>query len=552
LQGISCEVFTLTEVGGNTTTAIENFLNNAYNTWDPAPVAFLILSDYPSSGDVYGVTSPIWNGYCVSDNVYADVDGDNLPDMHHGRICAQTGTQLSNMVSKVLDYERDPYVASNFYEEPLVVAGWNSNSWLQLSAEIIRGFFEYGLSKVPVHQYAIQSGSVYAGCPWSSAPNTAGIVQYFYNIGWLSDTLNPYDSNYWSNGSAAGINSAINSGAFFVQHRSVAGETAWLYPSYTVTDLDGLTNEMFSFVNSTSSLTGKYNWADECFVERFHRISHGALGLNAASEAGYSFVTDVYLWGMFDGMWPEFMPDYPGIRMSGYNDLRPCMAMTSGKYYLALPTWPYPAQQRAYVYHLFHHHGDAFMTVYSEVPQYLNVVHDSLLPAGQTYFTVSADDSSVIALTVDGEIIGVAVGTGTSVNIDMLPQAVGATVKITVTKANYYRYEADIPVVEVGVGEGGHAKLPDAVLVNQISPNPFTECTVISYGLPKKTRIAATIYDAAGRLVLMLHKEVEEAGWHTLTWSGGDVDDRKCPSGIYFCEIATEDSNIVEQLILLR
>jgi hypothetical protein len=553
LQGISCEVFTLTEVGGNTTTAIENFLNNAYNTWEPAPAAFLLLSDYQSSGDLYGITSPVWNGYCVSDNMYADVDGDDLPDMHHGRICVQSGTQLATTVNKLLYYERDPYVAPNFYDEPLIVAAWNSNSWLQLSAEVVRGFFEYGLLKNPAHQYAVQSGSVYPGCPWSNAPNTAGIVQYFYGLGWLADTLNPYDSNYWSNGSAAGINSAINSGAFFVQHRSVAGETAWLYPTYTMTDLYGLTNEMLTFVNSTSSLTGKYNWADECFVEKFHRMNHGALGLNAASEAGYSFVNDVYLWGMMDGMWSEFMPDYPGSRMIGYENLRPCIAMTSGKYYLALPTWPYPPQQRAYVYHLFHHHGDVFMTLYSEMPQYLSVAHDSVFPAGQTYFAVSADDSSVIALTVDGEIIGVALGTGSPVNIDIQPQTAGVVVRVTVTKTNYYRYEEDVQVIQVGVDEGDIDKLqPGPFSVSSITPNPFTYAATIRYGVPVATKTKIAVYDVSGKLMMVLFDGIKQPGWHVVTWNGDDNSHLKASSGIYFCEIKTEDTRIVRKLILLK
>ena len=117
LQGISCEVFTLTEVGGNTTTAIENFLNNAYNTWDPAPVAFLLLSDYQSSGDLYGITTQ-FNGGVASDNMYADVNVDHLPDMHHARICAQNDAQLGIMINKFLSYERNPFTAANFYNEP--------------------------------------------------------------------------------------------------------------------------------------------------------------------------------------------------------------------------------------------------------------------------------------------------------------------------------------------------------------------------------------------------------------------------------------------------
>lgn len=125
LQGISTKITTLTEIGGNNATLIENYLNNAYNTWNPAPVAFLILSDYQSSGDVYGITSPVWNSYCVSDNIYADVNGDDLPDMHHGRICAQTETHLSRIIKdKMLSYERNPYTAANFYDNPLVACGW--------------------------------------------------------------------------------------------------------------------------------------------------------------------------------------------------------------------------------------------------------------------------------------------------------------------------------------------------------------------------------------------------------------------------------------------
>jgi hypothetical protein len=111
LQGISSEVFTTTEVGGNNVTAIENFINNAYVTWNPAPVAFLILSDSPNSGDIYGIPAPVYTGYlgpCASDNMYADVTGDHLPDIHHARITAQTQDHLSIMINKFLSYERNP------------------------------------------------------------------------------------------------------------------------------------------------------------------------------------------------------------------------------------------------------------------------------------------------------------------------------------------------------------------------------------------------------------------------------------------------------------
>jgi hypothetical protein len=446
-------VFTLTEVGGNTTTAIENFLNNAYNTWDPAPVAFLLLSDYPTSGEVYGITSPLWTGSggpCISDNIYADVDGDDLPDMHHARICAQNATQLSIMIGKFLNYERNPYTAANFYNEPLMACGWQTERWFQLCIEVIRGFFINKFGKNPARQYAIFSGTPLIGCAWSTNANTATVVAYFgpTGLGYIPE-VNQHSAAWWSNGSASGINTAINSGAFLVQHRDHGYENGWGEPAYSSSDLDGLSNMLHTFVYSSNCLTGKYNWSNECFTEKFHRLNSGALGVNAASEVSYSFVNDTYVWGMYDCLWPEFMPEYPiydTTHMMGFKNLRPCMAMTSGKYFLEQSNWPYNPNSKDITYHLFHHHGDAFMQIYSEVPESLSVNHPPYLAAGMTSFTVTANTGSFIALTVNGEIIGIAEGTGVPANITIPPQTAGSTVTVTVTMPDYYRYTANVPV----------------------------------------------------------------------------------------------------------
>ncbi|MCP4633669.1 MAG: hypothetical protein GY855_12140, partial [candidate division Zixibacteria bacterium] len=92
----------------------------------------------------------------------------------------------------------------------------------------------------------------------------------------------------------------------------------------------------------------------------------------------------------------------------------------------------------------YHHFGDAFMTIYSEVPESLTVSHANAMVPNSGSFSVTANDGSLIALTVDGEIIGVDEGTGSPVSISIEQQSAGETVTITVTMANYYRYEEDI------------------------------------------------------------------------------------------------------------
>ena len=445
LQGITTAVYTTSDLGGTSSTVIENFLNDAYGTWDPAPAAFLLLGDYPSSGDGRdsGITSPFWNSYCVSDNIYADVDGDDLPEMAHARITARNAAELETMINKMLSYEREPYTDPGFYARPVIAGGWQTERWFILCCEICLGFQQNVLGKTPTREYAIYSGT--PGTSWSTNQNTYMLLDYFGpdGLGYIPST--PAHLTDWG-GNATRVNNDLNLGAYMMLHRDHGGETGWGEPDYDSGDLNNLTNDMYPFVFSINCLTGKYNWGSECFTEKFHRITHGALGLTAASEVSYSFVNDTYIFGLMDSMWPEFDPGY-GERLTGARALRPAFANTSGKYYLQASNWPYNPQHKVYTDHLFHHHGDAFMTMYSEVPQDLTVIHDDVLFTDVDMFTVQADEGSVIALTVDGELIGVAGGTGLPQDIAIAPQVEPGELRITVTKANYFRYDERVAII---------------------------------------------------------------------------------------------------------
>jgi len=443
-QGIITGITTLTEIGGNTSTQIENYINNAYANWDPAPVAVLLLSDYQSSGDLYGITSPTWNSYCASDNMYADIDGNDLPDLAIARICAQNYQQLSIMINKMLNYERNPYTDPGFYQNPIIAGGWQTERWFILCCEVIYGYMANIQGKTPVREYAIYAGT--PGSVWSSNSNTYMIVDYFGpgGLGYIPN--NPSYLTDWG-GNATRINNDINTGAFILQHRDHGAVTGWGEPDYQSSDLDNLTNDMYPFVFSVNCLTGQYDGSVECFSEKFHRIEHGALGVMCASDVSYSFVNDTFVWGVYDLMWPDFDPGYGGSELIGSTNLNPCFGMASGKYYLAASSWPYNQGDKTVTYHLFHHFGDAFMTIYSNIPQNLTVLHADALLGGFGEFTVTADAGALIGLSVDGEYLAAATGTGGPVTITFGPLVPGQVMKVTVTKPNYYRYMADVNVI---------------------------------------------------------------------------------------------------------
>jgi len=286
-QGIRTGVMTTAEVGGNSIAAIENFVDAAYADWDVPPAAVLLLGDYGSGTNA--IVSPIYNSYCVSDNIFADVDSDHLPDIAFARMTAQTPAQAGHLVRKAIEYERNPPTNAGYYANPIVAGGWQTERWFILCDEVLYGFMNNVLGKSPVREYAIYQGT--PGSIWSTAPNTNTVVGYFgpSGLGYLPST--PQHLDDWG-GNATRINADINAGAFILQHRDHGAETGWGEPAYGNPHLAGLFNSDLTFVLSINCLTGKYNWGSECFAEAFHRHAQGALGLIAASEISYSFVND--------------------------------------------------------------------------------------------------------------------------------------------------------------------------------------------------------------------------------------------------------------------
>ncbi len=490
-QGIRTGVVTTDQIGGNTAAAIEAYIDQAYHTWDIPPVAVLLLGDH-GGGDA-GIIAPTWNGYCVSDNLYADVTGNDLPDVILARMAAANPTHVETFVRKVIDYERQPPTTPGYYQNPIIAGGWQTERWFILCDEVLHGFLSNALGKTPVREYAIYQGT--PGSIWSTAPSTATVVDYFGpgGLGYLPATPGHLDD--W-NGSASRLNAGLESGAFMLQHRDHGDVDGWGEPAYSRSHVAALDNADPSFVFSINCLTGKFDASSECFAETFHRHASGALGVIAASEISYSFVNDTYVWGMFDSMWPDFDPGYGA---AGDHRMLPAFANAAGKYYLNASNWPYNSGDKEVTHYLFHHHGDAFSTVYSELPTSLDVAHDQALLSGVDFFEVTADAGALIGLSVGGELIGSAVATGGPVSIPIAAQLPGQDLLVTVTMQNRHRHEQPVPIIPPEgpwVIHAGHA-------LNDLEGNgngqlDFGESSLLSLelhnvGLETARRVTATL-----------------------------------------------------------
>ncbi len=469
-QGIKTGIFTLAQIGGNDATLIKNFLTNAWTNWAVKPVAALMLGDYNPAVTANAVTSPIYNSYCVSDNILGDMDNNQLPDIVMARMTAQDATELETMITKFLNYERNPPTNANYYLKPITALGWQTERWFQICSEVVGGYWKKVMGKNPTRINAIYSGT--PSTTWSSNQNTSMVVDYFGPAGTYYIPLTPDSLGGWSGGTAQMVVDAINAGSFALQHRDHGSTSGWGEPGFQSSNISQLTNNNnnLCFIFSINCLTGKYNNSSESFAEKFHRykynnINAGALGLIAASETSYSFVNDCYVWGMMDNFWPNFMPTYGSTPAS--RDFKPAFGNAAGKYFLYSSSWPYNTSNKEVTYHLFHHHSDAFLNVYANVPSNLNVTHASTIASGVTSFNVTADAGAFIALTIDTTILGTGTSTGSTLSISIPgTQIPGQIMKVVVTKQDKFRYTGNVQVVP----NSGSYVVKDSVGINDASP----------------------------------------------------------------------------------
>lgn len=440
-QGVKTGVVTLSQIGGNDSVMIRNYIKTAYNTWAVPPVAVLFIGDFSTAGPTgNGVISPKYNNYCTSDNIYVDINMNHLPELASGRIVASTAQHLQTIIGKMMSYERTPPTLPSFYQKPVIAGGWQTERWFILCDEIIFGYLKNKQGKTPVREYAIYSGT--PGSAWSTNQNTNMVVNYFGPNGTQYIPAGPQHLTDWG-GNATRINADLNAGSFILQHRDHGMETGWGEPSYTNTAVNQLNNALLPYVFSMNCLTGKYTYSSDCFAEAFHRHAKGALGLIAATEVSYSFVNDAFAWGLYDFMFPDFDP---GRGSAGPMNLLPAFGMASGKIYLQASSFPYNTSNKAVTHHLFHHWGDTFMRLFSEVPQTLAVQHDTSIFLGTTTLSVNAPEGSLVCLSKNNQIIATALGAGMPMCVPVGDVQLRDVLEVTVTKQNYYRYCAKVTV----------------------------------------------------------------------------------------------------------
>ncbi|UCE17679.1 MAG: PKD domain-containing protein, partial [Gemmatimonadota bacterium] len=97
-------------------------------------------------------------------------------------------------------------------------------------------------------------------------------------------------------------------------------------------------------------------------------------------------------------------------------------------------------------------------------------------------------------------------------------------------------------------GTGGAVTLmvPQVFSVSN-SPNPFNPETEIHYTLPVNANVTLEIFNIVGQRIATLVNEMQNSGYHRVTWNASDV-----PSGVYFYRIVAGEFTATNKMVLMK
>ena len=130
----------------------------------------------------------------------------------------------------------------------------------------------------------------------------------------------------------------------------------------------------------------------------------------------------------------------------------PAFGNVAGKYFLAQSSWPYNTDNKDITYSMFTAHCDAFLRIFTQVPQTMDVTHPEVVIAGLGEVNITAPEGCMISLVKeDGEgsweILAVAEATGDAQTIEFAAQVPPTEINLVVTGQNYLRFEAVMGVI---------------------------------------------------------------------------------------------------------
>jgi hypothetical protein len=401
--GRPTQIVNISDVG-TTPQAIKDYVTNYYNT--NGLTHLLLVGDHQHVPSFNNTAS---GGY--SDNYYGYLSGnDSYNELFVGRISAETTTHVETQVQKIITYERD--LDAN-------------DDWLSIGTGVARnegaGNGHNGGEADYVHMDYIRDS----------------LLNFTYTT-----VHREYDGGVpgMPNTTAAQISQRINAGTSVINYCNHGSQNSWSVANYSTSHVDALTNtDRWPIVWAVACDNGRFT-NGSCFAETWMRATHngqptGAIGtmMSWISQPWQPPMTgqDEMVTILVEGYQNNIKRTFGGTSINGSMKMVDLHG-ASGK--STHDTWI-----------LF---GDPTLTLRTATPMPVTVSHLPAIFLGMSEFTVNADaEGALVALTIDGEIIGSGTISNGSALITFPALNNVGTLKIAVFGFNTITYIQEIDII---------------------------------------------------------------------------------------------------------
>ncbi len=389
-----------TSLTGTNSTSIKNYIQNAYNNWENPPEYVCLVGDANGS---YAIPTwnETWSGYNgEGDQPYSQLAGnDVLADVIMGRLSFNNTAEFQTLISKIINYESNPYTATtSWYRRALLV-----------------------------------------GDPTHSGQSTISTCKS------VKESILEYNSSYlfnevYSGSFATLMNSSLNAGVSYMCYRGYISMSGW-GTSY----ISNLTNGfMLPFATILTCGTGSFTGTatSEYFAKAgTYTNPKGAIGaIGTATSGTHTCFNNCITLGIYHGIFNDNI-----FSMGG--------ALVRGKLNLFM-SYPQNPNNAVNIYsHWNTLMGDPGLELFTDIPRTIVASHDSEINAGLEYLEVhvsvvsgqGVENAWVSLLQSDHNASGY---TDSSGNVFVpLSNFVNGDMTITVTSHDCLPYQETIEIV---------------------------------------------------------------------------------------------------------
>jgi len=403
---------------GSSNSSIKNFIQTAYNTWTNPPEFVVLVGD---AGGTFNI--PTWienfsNYNGEGDLPYVHLEGnDYVADAFVGRLPFGSTTEFTNIVSKLLNYEKNPSLFDAAWYTRGLMVGDQASSGLSTI-----------MTNRNIHELSVDHG--------------------------YSGNFQVYGGSFVSQ-----IASGLNAGVSFFNYRGWLGMSGW-----GNSNTSSLTNgSKLPFVTILTCGTGSFT--GDSRSEQFLRVGTSSVPKGAIAAVGtatsgtHTLYNNCVSVGIYHGIFSDEIY-YAGA------------AVERGRVNL---NQTYPSTTSDYVKIFSHWNnlmGDPSTELWTGLPENIQLDVAAQIPDNTHYLDISVLDEfdnplegAWVTLTGQGVFVSGYSDMDGNLVLD-LPESVATTLKLTATKHNFKPRQVDITV-----GNTDFAVLVDATSLTETSGN---------------------------------------------------------------------------------